>query len=543
MKFRLILILIIPLLLIEACDQVEQKTVDTLIVNANIYTSDSSFTKVEAVAIHDGIVVETGSSKDLDKKYSSANRLDLEGKTVVPGLIDAHCHFLAYGIDENELSLKQCSSFDNMIDMVISYAQEKERDWIIGRGWNEENWVSKTRPSKTKLDILFPNTPVVLQRVDGHAVLANQSALDLAGISESTVIPGGEIVQINGYLTGMLVDQAANKMLSFVPKPTKSQKIDAILKAQSNCINKGLVCVSDAGLSVEDIQLIDSLHESGDLKIRVYAMASPDQESLEPIFESGPILKDRLVFRSVKIYADGALGSRGALLKEEYCDDPGNYGLIQEDMEYFEKWASICSENGFQMNTHCIGDSANALILKLYSEHLDTKNERWRIEHAQVVSPEDMHYFTDYGIIPSVQPTHAVSDMYMAKSRLCEDDRLIGAYAYRTLLNECGILAYGTDFPVEGIDPLDTYYASLQRKNEKRDVFRQEETVDAFSSLKAMTIWAAYANFMDEKCGSIEAGKFADLTILDKNLINHLDRRSIHVVGTMIQGELLFDSL
>lgn len=523
-------------LFVSSCKEKEQ--VDLLIHAEGIYTADSAFSMVEAIAITDGKVVSTGTFRDLRSRFKASETLEYPGKFIYPGLIDAHCHFLGFGLDQDELDLKGCISFEDLQERVITYAQQSPRTFIIGRGWNEEEWEAKTRPSNYKLNFLFPNIPVVLQRIDGHAVLANQAALDLAGINAQSIIPGGEIELINGYPTGLLVDKAAEKVLEVLPAPNTERMIRALLTAQNKCFAKGLTTVSDAGLSIRAIQLIDSLQEAGALKMRVYAMANPDREALEAYCTQGPIIKDRLQLRSVKLYCDGALGSRGAWLKEPYCDDSTHNGLPQQEPAYYRDWAEWGYKNGFQINTHCIGDSANASMLRIYGETLNgDRSRRWRIEHAQVVDPTDMSLFKEYGIIPSVQPTHAISDMYMARKRLCTDERLAGAYAYLDLLRTAGMVAFGTDFPVESIDPLGTYYAAILREGPNREVFLPNQKMDAISALRGMTSWAAYANYTEQQTGSLEAGKFADLVVMDADLIKSRRMGDVKVVGTMLNGE------
>lgn len=516
--------------------------VDKIIIAQKIYSVDASFNTFQAIAISDDTIVAIGSEKGIKSRYDANELIDLSKNILTPGLIDAHCHFVAYGRDQNELDLKSVTSFDDLIEKVTQYASLQERTFIIGRGWNEENWVSKTRPSNYKLNFLFPETPVVLQRIDGHAALVNQAALDLAGITPTTVISGGHIELINGIPTGLVVDAALEKVLDILPELSDQEFARGILMAQKDCFQKGLTTVSDAGLPMKSIHLLDSLQKSGDLKMRIYAMANPDRSALEQAYPKGPVFKENLVVASVKLYCDGSLGSRGAWLKEPYCDDSLNTGLPQDSLGYYLDWAQWCKANGFQMNTHCIGNRANKEILSIYSQVLEKDNDdRWRIEHAQVVDHEDMHYFKDYSILASIQPTHAVSDMYMAKKRLCSSERLAGAYAYKDLLDSTGILPLGTDFPVESIDPLGTYYAAVLRMNKKRDVFREDQKLDAISTLRGMTIWAAKSNKMEEWVGSLEVGKKADLTVLSGDLLQSRNfNDGIKVLGTMSGGEWVY---
>lgn len=528
---------------IGSCSQKEKEEVDFLFFNGLIYTADSSFSTFSAIAIKADQVVALGSDKDLKRRFNPRHSVDLKGKVVLPGLIDAHCHFLAYGQDLQELDLRQTVSFDDMIAKTVAYAQQYNPPFIVGRGWNEELWESKTTPTRFKLDALFPTTPVILQRVDGHAVLCNQAALDLAGIHERTVVEGGTIVRMGFNLTGMLIDNAADLVLKKLPPLSRQQQIEALLAAENACLRTGLTCVSDAGLEVDAIQLIDSLHKTGDLKIRVYAMANPDTTALKELLAVQKDFNPLLTARSVKMYCDGAMGSRGALLKLPYCDKPDQRGLQLNSQRFFELMIDFCYRHGLQVNTHCIGDSANAMILKAYGHKLAGKNDlRWRIEHAQMVDHVDLPLFGRYSIIPSVQPTHAISDMYMVRERLCDDDRVEKTYRYKTLMAENGMIAFGTDFPVEGISPFATYYTATKRKGKNDTSFQVEEAVTHQDAILAMTRWAALANFMDNYTGSLAPGMKADLIVIDKDLkqMRNIDDVRNHL--TMINGQVVYNS-
>ncbi|MBI1306271.1 MAG: amidohydrolase family protein [Bacteroidetes bacterium] len=541
--FRLIGILPLCFLLvvISSCKKEEKKTeADIILFNGQIFTVDSNFTIAEAIAIRGDSILAIGSNAEIRSAFRSKQTFDLEQKSVYPGFIDAHCHFFAYGQDLQELDLKGCYSFDDMIEMTVDYAKKNQPSLIIGRGFNEEEWETHTTLSRLKLDALFPDIPVVLQRVDGHALLCNQVALTMAGIDENTIIEGGSIAKMGGMVTGFLVDKAAEKVLSQLPELSLAQKIKALKDAEKACVAAGLTTVSDAGLELKTIRLIDSLQKNGDLKIRVYAMANPNMDELKEFFLNGPYITDRLIARSVKLYCDGSLGSRGALLKKEYCDQPGTLGLLQNPISFYEQFADFCLEKGLQVNTHCIGDSANLLMLRIYGSRLHGANDyRWRIEHAQVVDPVDRHYFSDFNIIPSVQPTHATSDMYMARERLCTDNRLKGAYAYKSLLALNHYIAFGTDFPVESIDPLNTYLAATTRMGNKGEVFQVEEAVNFQDAIRAMTCWAAKANFMEKEVGILKPGMKADLVVVSNNLQYVRDRADARVMMTILNGDIL----
>lgn len=516
-------------------------TADLIIMNAKIYTVDSAFSKAEAVVIDDGKFLAIGSWDEIKSAYRSNNVVDLEGASVYPGLFDAHCHFYGYGTNKSELDLRDAGSFDDLLNRVVAYAQENPDGWLVGRGWNEEEWVEKTRVNNLKLSILFPDRPVVLRRVDGHAALVNQVALEMAGIDLLTRVDGGSIEIFNDRLTGILVDKAVDRVLDLRPKRTRDEKVRAILKAQEDCLEAGLTTVADAGLDLEIIRIIDSLHKTGDLKIRVYAMSNPGTEEFDFFEENGPINSDRLVVRSFKLYADGALGSHGALLLEPYCDDAGNNGLIQNDYHYYDSLCRRIFNMEMQANTHCIGDSANRMILDVYKKYNRPGNDqRWRIEHAQVVHPDDWGTFGEFGIIPSVQPTHLISDMSMARERLCTESRLKGAYAYKSLHNAAGHIAFGTDFPVEDISPVATYLAAVFRQRPDGSTLHPEEKFSPQDALRAMTLGAAYSCFMDGRLGSIAPGKQADLTIFKQDLMKLNQGTRIHVLSTIINGEIVY---
>ena len=496
--------------------------VDIIVTNAMVYTVNSSFDKAEAFAVKDGKFVGVGSTEDIQQKFSTENSIDVEGKSIVPGLIDAHCHFYNLGLNKQTVNLRGTISFDDVMKKVIDFQNKKNTTFIIGRGWDQNDWEDKNYPDKTLLDKLYPNTPVALTRIDGHAMLCNQAALDLAKVTLDTKVSGGEIKRKDGKLTGILIDNPMELVEAIFPKPSRQQQIDALIDAQAFCTNLGLTTVSDAGLDKNVIELIDSLHKAKRLDMRVYAMISNKKENLDYYLSKGKIKTERLNVQSVKVYADGALGSRGAALKQPYSDEHNHYGAMVIGIEDYKVLAKRIAKAGYQMNTHAIGDSANRFVLQTYSKTLEAeKNRRWRVEHAQVITNNDFDYFKNENIIPSIQPTHATSDMYWAKDRVGEA-RVKGAYAYKTLLEKSGSLALGTDFPVEQVSPFLTFYAAVARKDLKgypENGFQKENALTREETLKGMTIWGAHANFEDQEKGSIEEGKFADFVILEKDIM------------------------
>ncbi len=502
-----------------ACTSKEE--VDLIVYNANIYTVDKDFSKASCVAIKDGKFVAVAETADIHKKYTAKEELDAEGKTIVPGLIDAHCHFYGLGLNQQVVDLVGTTSFDEVVEKVVAFQKERPSNFIMGQGWDQNDWEVKEFPTKDKLDELFPDTPVALERIDGHALIVNQKALDLAGITADTKVEGGEIVKKDGELTGVLVDNPMGMIYDVMPQPSKESQIRALQDAEQICLDYGLTTVNDAGLGKSTIELIDSLQQAGELSIRVYAMVSNSPENLDYFLSKGIIKTDRLDVRSVKVYGDGALGSRGAALREPYSDQPGHYGAMVTPVDEIGALAKRIAASDYQMNTHAIGDSANVVVLRAYEKALEGKEDRrWKVEHAQVISQPDFDYFKN-GIIPSVQPTHATSDMYWAEDRL-GPERVKGAYAYKQLLDKAGLVALGTDFPVEQVSPFLTFYAAVARQdleNYPEGGYQMENALSREETLKGMTIWAAYSNFEENEKGSIEPGKFADFVILGDDIM------------------------
>jgi hypothetical protein len=519
-----------------------KENAELVFINARIYTVDSAFSVQQAMAISDGMILATGTNEEILEAWKPDSLIDLGGKPVFPGFNDGHCHFFGYALSlYHSVSLKGTASFDEILQLLRNYHEKHPYVWILGRGWDQNDWPVKEFPDNSMLDKLFPDNPVVLTRVDGHAVLANSEALRRAGISAKTKIDGGEVMVKNGKLTGILLDKATDLISAIIPDADAGIKKDALLKAQEDCFSVGLTSVSDAGLDFENVMLIDSLQFSGSLKMRINAMLSPTGKNLAEFVVKGPFQKDRLTVNSIKLYADGALGSRGALLLEPYSDDPGNYGLLMSSDDYFREILKKAFEKNFQVNTHCIGDSANRMILNLYGEVLGMKNDRrWRIEHAQVIHPDDFRLFGDYSIIPSVQSTHWTSDMYWAGERL-GSERVKGAYAYKQLLEQNGWLINGTDFPVESINPLLTFYAAVTRKDKDgypSGGFQPENALSREEALKSITIWPARGAFEETRKGSLEPGKFADFVILEKDImdINLVEVPDVKVIETYLDG-------
>ncbi|MDY0780189.1 amidohydrolase [Tenacibaculum sp. IB213877] len=511
---------------------------DLIVTNAKVYTVNKDFETAQSFAVKNGKIIAVASNEEIKKKYKSSNIIDAENNAVYPGFIDAHCHFYGLGLQQQKVDLVGTQSYDEVLERLLDFKKDKNTLYITGRGWDQNDWKVKEFPTKDQLDELFPNTPIAITRIDGHAMLVNQKAIDLAGINKDSKIDGGEFIKKDGELTGVLIDNA----MSFIkiPQPTKKQQIQALIDAQKICFDLGLTTVDDAGLDKEVIELIDSLQQTGDLKMRVYAMISNNQKNLDYYLNKGIIKTDKLNVRSVKVYADGALGSRGAALKAEYSDKKGHFGALVNSYENLQNVAKRIAESNYQMNTHAIGDSANYIMLKTYNEVLKGKeNRRWRIEHAQIVDLQDFNLFKN--VLPSIQPTHATSDMYWAEDRVGAE-RIKGAYAYNNLLKQYGKVALGTDFPIEHVSPLYTFYAATARKDLKgypENGYQTENALSRENTLKGMTIWNAYANFEEDEKGSIEVGKFADFIILDKDIMTVSEEEipTTKVLATYVGGQ------
>ncbi|HSP10886.1 MAG TPA: amidohydrolase [Salegentibacter sp.] len=529
------------LIFLNSCNSEEKESADLFVYNAKVYTVNPEFEIAEAFVVKDGKFLETGSTEALKDKYKAKENLDVGGKAVFPGFIDAHAHFFGLGLQQQKVDLTGTKSFEEVVQRIVDFQEELNVGFITGRGWDQNDWEVKEYPVKDTLDQLFPDTPIAITRIDGHALLANQAALDMAGITTETPFEGGDIEQKNGKLTGILVDNPMGMIENAEPAPSREEQINALLEAQKISFSYGLTTVDDAGIDKSTIELIDSLQQAGDLKIRIYAMLSNTKENLDHYLDKDPIKTERLNVRSVKFYGDGALGSRGAALKDDYSDRSGHFGALLSSPEDFKATAERVAKSKFQLNTHAIGDSANYLVLETYDRLLkDDEDRRWRIEHSQVIDEEDFKYFSK-NIIPSVQPTHATSDMYWAEDRLGEE-RIKGAYAYKKLLDQAGILPLGTDFPVEQVSPFLTFYAATARQDTHQfpeDGFMKEQALSREETLKGMTTWAAYANFEEDEKGSIESGKFADFIILDKNImeIDEKEIPEVDVLETYVNGE------
>ena len=504
----------------NACTQ--KTPVDLIVHNANIYTVDEDFSKVQAFAVKDGKFVAVGDEETIMQQYSAKETIDAQGDAVYPGFMDGHCHFTGYG--ENLVrwaDLKGCQSYNDVIERLKKHDSLYPAEWLLGRGWDQNLWEVAEFPDNAKLAEAFPDKKVLLTRVDGHAVLVSKEVLDLASIDENTKMEGGMAIIKEGRCTGVLLDNLADAAKALIPKMETTQQVQALLKAQENCMGVGLTSVTDAGLDIATIELIDSLQQEGQLKMHVNAMVNPDDETMDHFMQQGVIDKERFTVRSVKIYADGALGSRGAKLLAPYADDPTNDGLILESDEFYHHVCQKAYDAGYQVCCHAIGDGGVHHILDIYSEYLKGKNDlRWRIEHSQTVDDADFQRFGAFSVIPSIQTTHCTSDMDWADERLGE--RIKNAYAYQQLLQQNGWVINGTDFPIEDISPIYTFYAAVARKHldgTPAEGFQMENALSREQALRSITIWVAKGCFLEARKGSIEVGKDADFVILDRDLM------------------------
>jgi len=505
--------------MITSCTMKER--VDMIIVNGNVYTVDSSFSKCSAVAVKEGVIVATGSDEEILNSYKSSTVTDLEGASLYPGFNDAHCHLYSLGESLLTVNLRGAESFEEILSRLTQKYESSKPDFLLGEGWDQNLWKVKEFPTNAELNRLFPDVPVVLIRIDFHAVIVNQAAIDSLGISpEDGNIPTAEAIIKGGKFSGIFLEKSADRFRNAFSLSTgRKNSEDILLNAQEECFKYGLTSVSDADVSLPCLLLMDSLVSEGKLKLRVDAWMTANDENRTHF--SKPYRNGRLRVGTLKLYEDGALGSRGALMLEPYSDMPGYTGIRVESRENLINWCKWAFERGFQVAVHSIGDSANRDILKIYSSVLpEGNNLRWRVEHAQVVHPDDISLFGKYSIIPSVQPTHATSDMLWADERLGE--RIKNAYAYKDLLGQLGWLPAGTDFPIEQVNPLNTFFAAVFRKNVDFmpvSGFQMENSLTRQEALRAMTIWAAKGSFEENVKGSIEAGKYADFVVLDKDIM------------------------
>lgn len=523
----------------------------TLLHNVKGYTfSDGELKQFDSILFEDGIILATGTEAELSDMHSFNISIDGKGKTLLPGLIDAHGHLLGLGLNLVNINLRGIESEALAVDTVKAFS-DKHRDarWILGRGWNQVLWLNKEFPSKQSLDKVIADKPVWLRRIDGHAGWANSKALSIAGINKDTPDPdGGKIIRDKeGNATGVLVDAAMGLVETKIPPLNRKERKAALQLAFQHLIQLGITSVHDAGVDFETYKLMLELSNKERIPLRLYAMISGSDDRLETMLKLGKINQPFLKIQSVKLYLDGALGSRGAALLEPYSDEPDNKGLILTSPEKLGQYLELVTHYGFQANTHAIGDAANHIVLQELSkldEEDSAKTLRHRLEHAQVVVPEEIPIFAKLGVIASMQPTHATSDMNMAKDRLGEE-RLEGAYAWRTFLDNGVTIASGSDFPVEKANPFLGLHAAVTRQdshNMPEGGWRASQKLTVAEALKSFTIDAAYASFWENKIGSLEKGKLADFILIDKDIFTIPEDKidDVQVKETWINGKRVY---
>ncbi|PYJ23214.1 MAG: amidohydrolase [Verrucomicrobia bacterium] len=531
--------------------------VDLVLTNGNIYTVNAKQPKAEAVAVKGDRILFAGSNEDA-KKFRATRVIDLHGHTLVPGFTDAHCHIFEIGDRETTLNLEGTKTLEDFFAKVKESAAQTERGkWVTGRGWIETFWKPPQFPTRSELDKIAPNNPVYLTRADGHASVANSVALKIAKIDKNTPDPfGGQILKTNGEPNGMLLDNAQDLVAEYIPKPTEADREQALLRGIDREIGLGWCEIQNAGSHTEDVDLIRKSFETGKIKIRfVNAVFGPGTDAQNFLREGSTINGFNHYFtqRTIKVIFDGALGSRGAALLKPYNDAPETSGYLTEKPEDLSPMFKEALRRGIQVETHAIGDRANRLILDLYEAAFKAvppnerkiREPRWRVEHAQIVDPADIPRFAKLGVIPSMQPSHAVSDLFFALARLGMD-RLGGAYAWKSFLDSGCIIAGGSDAPVERGEPMIEFYAAVARKSikgESGEGWHPEQAFSREQALKMFTIWPAYAAFEENDKGSIEVGKLADFTVLSADIMKIPETEILQArcIMNIIGGEIVFE--
>ncbi len=529
---------------------------DLIVTNARVYTADESRPLAEAFAVRDGRIVFVGSRQEADALKGSATRVvDAGGRTVIPGMVDAHAHFGGLAQKLRAVDLVGTKSYDEVIARVVEKAKTTPKGtWIIGRGWDQNAWGDTRFPTHEKLSAALPDHPVALERVDGHATFANMAAMRLAELTAATKDPsGGKIIRdAQGNPTGVLVDNASSIVERKIPAPTMADTRAALKDAIAVMHRWGLTGVHDAGASAPMIDLYEDMAKSKELGLRLYVMIGDDSTALRKYMAMGPrsALYDGQVWvRSIKLYADGAMGSRGAALLEPYSDDPNNTGLLLSAPAHIRDVAERALKSGFQVNTHAIGDRGNRVVLDAYEQALKTvptADHRFRVEHAQIINYDDIPRFAQLGVIPSMQASHQTSDMYWIGKRL-GPTRVLGAYAWRSLINSGVIIPNGSDFPVEEVNPLISFHASIARQDANdwpAGGWFPEQRMTREEALRSMTLWPAQAAFQEKEMGSLTTGKFADFVILDQDIMRVPAELVLKtkVLATYVAGKPVFEA-
>lgn len=518
---------------------------DIIVYNARVYTVDSAFSIQEAFAVKNGIFIDIGTNKHILGRYKAKEIIDAAQKPVYPGFYDSHGHTFMLADYFQQVDLVGCQSVQEMISRLQEYRKKyPETKWIVGGGWDQNLWPDQKYPHRDTLDKYFPDVPIFINRIDYHAALVNSEALRIAQIDSAITVEGGLIaIDTAQRMTGILVDNAMALVSRHIPAGTEDKILNKLRQAQDSLLSVGLTSVVDAGLDTEQLELLRKFYEVDSLKIRNYAMMFAKPHNISKYINEGTYESERLTIKAIKMMADGALGSRGACLIENYSDD-STKGFLLHSREEFQTALTQLANSPFQVAVHAIGDSANRMLLDIYGS-LDIKKKRWRIEHAQIVNQADFIKFKTFQIIPSIQPTHATSDMNWLHERIGEE-RAKGAYAYRKLLNAYGKVVIGTDFPIEHFNPLYSFHAAVTRQDSKnlpKDGFQMEEALSREEALRGMTIWSAFGCYQEKKRGSIEKGKDADFIILEDDIMTvpNEQLRTIKTLKTVIAGEIVYN--
>ena len=533
----------------------QQPPADLVVTNGRIYTADGARPVVDAMAIRGGRVVFVGDRAGARALTGANTRtLDLQGRTVIPGMTDAHAHVTGLGQSLLNVDLTGTTSYQQVIDRVIERARNTPKgEWIIGRGWDQNDWGDTRWPTHEALSRAVPEHPVFLERVDGHAGLVNALALQKAGVTKATKDPSGGAIErdAQGNPAGVFIDNAQGLIDRAIPAMTRAQVKNAIKLAIAEMHRWGLTGVHDAGASATVLELYEELGREGALNIRLNAMISDHAPTIDAWFTRGPQngLHDGMLWvRSVKLYQDGALGSRGAALLEPYSDDARTSGLLVSAPEHIKDVATRALRAGFQVNTHAIGDRGNRLVLDAFEaalKEVPTADHRFRVEHAQILNFDDIPRFAALGVIPSMQASHQTSDMYWAGNRLGEG-RLRGAYAWRSLIESGVVIPNGSDFPVEHVNPLISFKAAVSRQDARgwpEGGWYPEQRMTRDEALKSMSLWAAYAAFQEDELGSLTAGKRADFVVLDQDIMRVPDAMlpDTRVLSTWVGGRSVYE--
>lgn len=587
-----IVVIFYALVILTQSTFAQQTTVYKRVAAQKIYTADTNFRTVEAMVYSDGKIVYLGKKQLADSLYPNSEKLDFPNQTILPGFIDAHTHLLGYAKMQVQVDLTGAKSVKEIIKRIKKYqTTHNQNTWIIGRGWDQTLWQGKNGKSSMMtiknfqaLNAAFPNQALCLSRVDGHAIWINEAAIkslkwpvnqaslvgnveqiQVIGGSKSSpykitvpILPGGSFELENGAFTGVCIDAAANAVKASIPEMPYSQWEQSLKNSVQDCYKNGIIGITEAGLGRADIDILSNIYDTNPFKLRIYALRSADEDGIADIMNLGVGGDENYSIRGVKFYLDGALGSRGALLKEDYCDHPGSRGLqLMTEQEFFNMCYTLTRRNA-QVCVHAIGDSANAIAIRTFKKVLPYRNDlRWRIEHAQVVDRRDLDLLQGKNVIPSIQPTHAMSDSRWAEDRLCgtNHSRLAGAYAYKSLLISSGKIALGTDFPVEAMNPLATFTAATLRLDiagKMKQPFLASQALSAEETLWGMTRWAAFANFAEGTTGSLEVDKAADFIVLNQDIIEiaRVEQRSgnpsvkqlkkTQILGTYINGNKVY---